>query len=131
MFVENTVSVKKQAFQKEKRIYALMYSKFMKSVSIEKSVWSTSFSCKETFHTLRQIAQTKAKKQLTNTYWYHIYILLYRGDVVTPFFSIVNSYLEREIALKFYTAVFSLVCGTFPDKNIEIFQFSIFFNIFL
>ena len=47
------------------------------------------------------------------------------------FFGIVNNYLEREITLKFYTAVFALVCGTYPDKNIEIFQLSDMSRIFL
>lgn len=64
--------------------------------------------------------KTKAKRQLTNVYW-HIFFC--RGDVVTSFSGIINNYLERKIPLKFYTTVFSLICGTFSTKRSEFFYY--------
>lgn len=41
---------------------------------------------------------------------------------MTP--SIINNYLEREIARKFYIVVFSLVGGTFSNKKSKFLNFS-------
>ena len=44
---------------------------------------------------------------------------------MTPCSSIVNNYLQKEIALKFYAAVFSLLRRTFPNGKAKFFNFTI------
>lgn len=56
-----------------------------------------------------------------------IYIFFYRDNIVKPFSSIINKYLEIEIAHKFYTTVFSLVRRIVSNKNFSIFALTLFY----
>lgn len=51
------------------------------------------------------------------------YISFCRGSVVMPFSDIIN-HLEREIALKFYTTVFSMLRRTFLNKKSKFSNFT-------
>lgn len=59
-----------------------------------------------------------------------ICIFFYRYNIVKPFSSIINKYLEMEIAHKFYTTVFSLVRRIVSNKKSKFFNFGTYSVLF-